>query len=70
MQTLLSNQTVLEEIQLPHQSTENDMMMDLCDGQYFKTHPLVSKYNDALQFIVYYDDIEVGSSARVHKLGY
>lgn len=62
---------MLEEVQLPHGT--DDVMTDFCDGQYIKDNPFFLKYPSALQFILYYDDIEVcnplGASAGVHKLG-
>ena len=57
---------------LDHKSCDN-VMRDVCDGSYVKDHQLFHKYPTALQFILYYDDIEVcnplGSSAGIHKLG-
>jgi len=48
-------------------------MMDFCDGEFFKQHPVFRKHPTALQIIIYYDDIEVanplGSKAGTHKLG-
>ena len=48
-------------------------MRDICDGSFVKNHPLFQHHPTALQFILYYDDIEVcnplGSSAGIHKLG-
>ena len=46
---------------------------DFCDGSLFKGHTLFQTYTDALQFILYYDELEVcnplGSHSGVHKLG-
>ena len=36
-------------------------MEDFCDGQYFKQHPVFKDDPNALQFIIYYDDIEVAN---------
>lgn len=45
----------------------------ICDGEWFKKHPLFSLSNDALQILLYYDDLEVcnplSSHAKTHKLG-
>ena len=69
---LLSNPAVREEIQFNH-CNAGGRMNDICDGDYFQQHPLFQQYPSALQFIIYYDDIEVcnalGASAGVHKLG-
>ena len=47
---------------------------DYCDGTAYKCHPLFSVHSTALQFMLYYDDIEVcnpiGSKAKKHKLGW
>ena len=46
---------------------------DFCDGEFFHSHPIFSVHRNALQFVLYYDDIEVanplGSRAGNHKLG-
>ena len=48
-------------------------MEDFCDGKFFKDHPVFKRHPNALQFILYYDDIEVanplGSRSGVHKIG-
>ncbi len=48
-------------------------MFDFCDGSLYKEHPLFSMHKDALQIVIYYDDVEVvnplGSYRGVHKLG-
>lgn len=50
-----------------------DRYEDFCDGSYFKTHPLFSKQQNALQIQLYYDDFEtanpLGSKRGVHKIG-
>ena len=35
------------------------LLSDICDGEWFKKHPLFSLSNDALQILLYYDDLEV-----------
>ena len=49
------------------------LMGDLCDGEACKSHPLFSTDSDALQILLYYDDIEVtnplGSHTKIHKVG-
>lgn len=46
---------------------------DFCDGSYFHNHPLFSKYPNALQIQVYFDEFEtanpLGSKRGVHKVG-
>lgn len=62
----------MEEIINPHVSTDG-IMRDFCDGQFFTNHVVFSKYPTALQFIIYYDEVEVanplGAKAGKHKLG-
>ena len=51
----------------------HNLLCDFCDGSLFKEHPLFSKEPQALQIILYYDDVEVcnplGSKGKIHKLG-
>ena len=48
-------------------------LADFCDGYLFKNHDLFQAYPNALQLILYFDELEVcnplGSHAGVHKLG-
>ena len=71
-QALLSNPTVRDEITRDHCSTD-EAMRDFCDAQLWKTHTVFQKHPKALQFVVYYDEIEVanplGAKAGIHKLG-
>lgn len=65
------------QFQLNHghlrQHKHDDVIEDVCDGQYFKTHPLFSKDSTALQIMLYYDELEIanalGSKTGKHKLG-
>ena len=47
-------------------------MCDFCDGQFFQDHSLFGSDKQALQIILYWDDVEVanplGSYRGVHKL--
>ena len=49
------------------------LLSDICDGEWLKKHPLFYLSNDALQILLYYDDLEVcnpfSSHAKTHKLG-
>ena len=46
---------------------------DFCDGQLCKNHPLFAEHPEALQIMLYYDDLEVrnplGSNTKKHKIG-
>ena len=48
-------------------------MKDLCDGKTFSTHPLFSIKVNALQVLLYFDELEtcnaLGSKTKTHKLG-
>ena len=50
-----------------------DLLRDMSDGSVYKDHPIFSQNHSALQFIAYYDEIELcnplGSPTKVHKLG-
>lgn len=49
------------------------MLRDFCDGSVIGKHGLFSCHVNALQILLYYDDVEVvnpiGSHRKVHKLG-
>lgn len=70
-QTLLSNPAVGQEIATTHASTDG-VLRNFCDGNFFRNHGVFSKYPDALQFIMYYDEIGIanplGAKAGKHKL--
>lgn len=48
-------------------------MKDFCDGKSFSTHPLFSIKANALQVLLYFDELEIcdplGSKTKKHKLG-
>ena len=52
---------------------KTDVMSDFCDGEYYRNHNLFSTHRNALQIMMYYDDVEVcnplGSHTKIHKLG-
>jgi len=56
----------------PHQSP-TDLLVDICDGELFKHHPVFLRNEEALQIIAYYDDLTltnpIGSSAKKHRIG-
>ena len=72
IQNLLNNPDVLREVECNHEQ-EGDIKIDVCDGQFFKTHPIFSTEKQALQIIGYFDDAEVanalGSKAYKHNIG-
>ena len=56
-----------------HQETINGVLNDYCDGKKFKEHPLFLMDSNALQLILYYDELELcnvlGSRRKKHKIG-
>ena len=60
------------QIENGHFSSDT-VMSDVCDGQIFQSHPLFTAYPQALQIILYYDDLEIcnplGSNVKKHKIG-
>ena len=46
---------------------------DYCDGSQYRNHPLFISEPNALQVMLYYDELEVtnplGTKTKVHKLG-
>lgn len=72
MQNLLANEEVLEEVENPHHSCDN-VLRDICDGEFVRNHPLFSFDHKALQIIGYYDDVEIcnpiGFKSKKHKIG-
>ena len=56
---------------MSHQSSSGKIH-DYCDGVQFKTHLLFATWPNALQIILYYDDLEVCNAletkAKIHKL--
>lgn len=55
----------------PHASHDG-FLRDMCDGQYYKEHPLYCVHPDALQLHLLYDDMEavnpLGTKTKKHKL--
>ena len=62
------------QVTRPH-ARHDTLFGDFCDATFFKNHSLFSSGDESLllQFIIYYDDVEVtnplGSSKGKHKLG-
>ena len=63
---------MLEEVRRDTPSSPG-YLCDLKDGEFFKQHQVFSKHPTALQFVLYYDELEVcnplGSKNKIHKLG-
>lgn len=69
---VLSNRAVLDAV-MNEQSSPPGVLSSFRDGQHFKTHPLFSRYPNALRLKLYYDELEIvnalGSKTGIHKLG-
>lgn len=72
IQALLQNPDVLWEIDHSHGSKDG-VLRDVVDGEFYKSHPIFSLHNDAIQLLGYYDDLEIanplGSKSKIHKIG-
>ena len=49
------------------------VLKDLCDGKLFKSHPLFSKHENAIQIQIFFDDFETSnplvSKRGIYKVG-
>lgn len=55
----------------PHQ-TPGDVLNDICDGELYRSHPVLQRSEQALQIIGYYDELTLTnplSWAKKHKIG-
>ena len=56
-----------------HQTLTSDLMMDICDGDLYKSHSVFQGNDNALQVIAYYDEVTltnpIGSRAKKHTIG-
>jgi hypothetical protein len=72
LQCLLQCDSVADQIMLSHAKYDG-CLSDFCDGTLFKTYLLFSEHSNALQIILYYDDLELcnplGSNTKKHKIG-
>ena len=54
-------------------SRTDGQLGDYCDGSDFLQHRLYSQEQNALQIMLYYDEVEVcnplGTKVKIHKLG-
>ena len=54
-------------------ATPNGLLHDINDGQYYKDHSFFRAHSNALQVMLYYDDVEMcnplGSKTKKNKLG-
>ena len=61
-------------MQVLQSHTRSDMFLgDYCDGTLYKTHELFSQTSQAIQLVIYFDELEVcnplGAQSGIHKRG-
>ena len=63
----------MQSLYMESNKSIDGQMRDYSDGAQFATHPLYSRYPDALQIQLYFDDVEttnpLGSKTKIHKMG-
>ena len=74
LQRLLRDKSVLKQVETCKERIHNDgRIEDICDGTNFSRHPVFSHYDNALQIIAYFDELEIcnplGSHIKRHKVG-
>ena len=56
-----------------HPINHTEFLFDFCDGRLYKEHPVFQHDKNALQLVIYFDEVEVanplGSYHGIHKLG-
>ena len=71
MQLIFIYYKCIHQIHHNHERSDN-LMSDFCDGELYRKHSLFSVDRQALQVLLYNDDIEIcnplGSRAKVHKM--
>lgn len=71
LQSIFKSQYVAEMLQ--SSATSDSRLRDICDGSFFKSHPLFSTEKQTIQIQMFYDDFEVanplGPKRGIHKLG-
>lgn len=71
LQLLVSMPEILHCVENPH-VREDDYMFDWCDGRFMENHPLFGVDKNALQLVLYTDDLEIvnplGPSIKKHKI--
>ena len=72
LKCLLEMPEVWHHVQNPRCATSNEFMLDICDGQYMRTHPLFTRNPRAIQIALNTDDLEIvnplGSHIKKHKV--
>ena len=69
LRLLLMKNDVFAQVTNPHISLDGKIR-DICDGQYFKTHPFWQSDNTLLQIILYFDEFTAISQMGCHASRY
>ena len=67
LQSLMKLPQFAQFIQTDHVSG-SEIMTDVCDGTYIKSHPLTVQGDIFLQFVISYDDLELQNPLRSNKI--
>ena len=71
--TLLSDSTVIAEVDRCNRMHDDGTLEDYCDGYLYQSHPLFSSDKNALQIIAFYDELELcnplSTHVKAHKVG-
>lgn len=72
IEQLLSNPRVFDLITSQPKECKDGLLYDICDGECLKNNPIFQLHKDALQIILYHDEVEVcnplGSHTGKHKI--
>lgn len=72
LQQLLSNSSIADIITSHPSYCKEGILYDICDGQCFKNNPIFQEHPNALQIILYHDEVEIcnplGSHVGKHKI--
>ena len=66
IEQLLFNQRILEMVMSYPQEHDDDILYDICDGECFKNNPIFQQHKNALQVILYHDEVEICNPLGSH----
>jgi len=69
LQQLLSHPEVLKYVLNPAEQSTDGFLKDVCDGSFYKTHPLFSSDRQAIVLVLYFDDVTTSNvlGSKIHK---
>ena len=72
IQQLLSNPKICDLVIRQHRQCKEGVLYDICDGECLKGNPIFQQNTNALQIVIYHDEIDVcnplGSHVGKHKI--